>query len=124
GGLTGGAGIYAIGIDGSNLHRVFAVPAVGAFVQVRSLRFSHDGGRVTFAFFVYNEAGASPTDIWVMNADGSSAHAITTDGKSFSPAYEGNGKIVFASTRDGHSEIYAMNADGSSPIRLTNTASS
>ena len=47
-----------------------------------------------------------------------------TIGKSFSPAYAGNGKIVFASTRDGHSEIYVMNADGSSPIRLTNSASS
>jgi Tol biopolymer transport system component len=31
-----------------------------------------------------------------------------------------NGKIAFASNRDGNSEIYSMNADGSSQTRLTN----
>jgi Tol biopolymer transport system component len=31
-----------------------------------------------------------------------------------------NGRIVFASTRDGNSEIYVMDADGSNQIRLTN----
>ena len=28
-------------------------------------------------------------------------------------------KIVFASTRDGNSEIYIMNPDGSKPVNLT-----
>jgi TolB protein len=32
----------------------------------------------------------------------------------------GNGRIVFASTRDGNNEIYVMNADGSGQTRLTN----
>src|SRR5213082_3058241 len=32
----------------------------------------------------------------------------------------GNGKIVFASTRDGNNEIYVMDADGSHQTRLTN----
>jgi Tol biopolymer transport system component len=36
------------------------------------------------------------------------------------PAYPGlNGKIAFASERDGDFEIYLMNADGSDPTRLT-----
>jgi Tol biopolymer transport system component len=34
----------------------------------------------------------------------------------------GNGKIVFASTRDGNNEIYVMNADGSNQTRLTTNA--
>src|SRR5436309_2843912 len=32
----------------------------------------------------------------------------------------GNGKIVFASDRDGNNEIYVMDADGSHQTRLTN----
>jgi Tol biopolymer transport system component len=32
-----------------------------------------------------------------------------------------NGKVVFASTRDGNNEIYVMNADGSGVTRLTNS---
>ena len=31
-----------------------------------------------------------------------------------------NGKIVFASNRDGNWEIYVMNADGSNQVNLTN----
>src|SRR3954468_15613766 len=31
-----------------------------------------------------------------------------------------NGRIVFASTRDGNNEIYVMDADGSHQTRLTN----
>src|SRR5206468_6980810 len=33
-----------------------------------------------------------------------------------------NGKIAFASGRDGNFEIYVMNADGSGQTRLTNNA--
>ncbi len=34
-------------------------------------------------------------------------------------APQANGRIVFASNRDGNHEIYAMNADGSEQTRLT-----
>lgn len=36
--------------------------------------------------------------------------------------FSANGKIAFASNRDGNSEIYVINADGSNPIRLTTDA--
>lgn len=35
-----------------------------------------------------------------------------------------NGKIAFASTRDGNDEIYAMNTDGTNVVRLTNNPAS
>lgn len=38
-------------------------------------------------------------------------------------ALAANGKIAFASYRDGNPEIYVMNADGSAPTRLTNDPS-
>lgn len=39
---------------------------------------------------------------------------------SISAATQFNGRIVFASDRDGNSEIYSMKNDGSNQIRLTN----
>ena len=33
-----------------------------------------------------------------------------------------NGKIIFASDRDGNKEIYVMDADGSNATRLTNNS--
>ena len=35
-----------------------------------------------------------------------------------------NGKIAFASTRDGHLQIYVMNPDGTGQTRLTNNSAS
>lgn len=37
-----------------------------------------------------------------------------------SPVFGANGRIVFASTRDGNHEIYVMDADGNHQTRLTN----
>lgn len=38
------------------------------------------------------------------------------------PPLRANGKIAFASSRDGYRGIYVMNADGTNPIRLTNNS--
>jgi len=35
------------------------------------------------------------------------------------PVHRANGKIAFASMRDGNSEIYTMNSDGTAQVRLT-----
>lgn len=59
-----------------------------------------------------------------MNADGSGVQRLTTDGKSGGAAFSADGKrIVFASERDGDSEIYSMNAQGGEVRKVTdNTA--
>jgi hypothetical protein len=59
-----------------------------------------------------------------------SAKTGSTTGANFdsftisSTATPSNGKIVFASSRDGNNEIYSMNADGGNQTRLTTNASS
>ena len=69
--------------------------------------------------FVSTAGGGS--HIYVMNADGSNVHAVTS-GKALdtTPAFSRDGsQIAFASSRTGNGDIYVMNADGTSLRRLT-----
>ena len=43
-----------------------------------------------------------------------------TPNPTVTPTLRANGKIAFASDRDGNREIYLMNADGTNQVRLTN----
>ena len=63
-----------------------------------------------------------PSDIYVINADGTGETRLTDDPADDSaPDWSADGaKIVFRSTRDDQrGEIYVMNGDGSGVIRLT-----
>ncbi|HEX8251333.1 MAG TPA: DUF5050 domain-containing protein [Pyrinomonadaceae bacterium] len=61
------------------------------------------------------------TEIYVMNADGSSQQRLTySESDDADPAFSPDGsKIAYLSARDGNFEIYVMNADGTSQTRLT-----
>jgi Tol biopolymer transport system component len=64
------------------------------------------------------------SEIYVMNADGSSQqnltnHPASDSGAAWSP--DGT-KIAFASNRDGNFEVYVIDADGSNPFNLTNNS--
>ncbi|HTN51542.1 MAG TPA: protein TolB, partial [Anaeromyxobacter sp.] len=78
--------------------------------------YSPDGSRIAFSI----TEGAN-TDIWVMNADGTGARALTRDPAiDVSPCWSPDGRrITFTSDRAGTPQIYVMNADGSEPRRLT-----
>jgi TolB protein len=108
--------IYVINVDGSGLTRLTDDPA-------RDTRpdWSPDGTKIAFTS-TRDAAPGNPTDIYVMNADGSgepvrrTSAAGTDDGADWSP----NGQqIAFESSRDGNREIYDMNADGTGQARLT-----
>ena len=69
--------------------------------------------------FVSTAGGGS--HIYVMNSDGSNAHAVTS-GKALdtTPAFSPDGsQIAFASSRTGYGDIYVMNSDGTGLRRLT-----
>lgn len=59
--------------------------------------------------------------IYVMNADGSGATALSPGGgDDTSPIWSPDGqKIVFVSRRDGNREIYAMDPDGQNMVNIT-----
>lgn len=89
-----------------------------------------DGRRIAFL-----SSRSGNRDIWIMNADGSGQHNLTSDrandcgcGQRYrvfaQPTWSPDGsRIAFTSDRDeyGNLEIYVMNADGSNVVRVTNS---
>lgn len=115
-----GLDIWVMDADGSNQTRL--TDAAG---QNGRASWSPDGSKIAYASIVDVVAGGDTTqvgEIWVMNADGSSPTALTSDGAfANSPSWSPDGsKIVFQSNRDGTDQLYVMNADGSGITRLTN----
>lgn len=88
----------------------------------RNPTWSPDGSEIAYA----SSAGGSP-DVWLMNADGSGAHQLTTLGDVNDGNAEGHAltwspdgsKIAF-SAGGNPGQIWTVNADGSNPQQLTN----
>ncbi len=119
--------ILAVIADDSGRPQVFAVDPGGA--GRRQLTFS-DGAKAFAAWsrdrrqvaFSWTSSGAP--EIWVMHADGSALHPLTSPPGSgnFVPSWSPDGsKIAFTSVRTGHPEIWVMNVDGSGQRQLTKT---
>jgi Tol biopolymer transport system component len=124
---AGAAHVYLMNADGSNVRQLTGE----ATSQDQSPAWSPDGSKIVFERCM-NGAGPVPWvcnsqwDLFVMNADGSSARNLTNTAE----ADEHNGKftpdggsIGFMSNRDGHAQIYLMGADGSNPVNVTHSTS-
>jgi TolB protein len=102
--------LFAVEPDGTGLVQLtdLAPPLV-----VSGPAWSPDGSRLAY---VVRESATDRSDIWVMNADGSEAHAITDGrGSHWGPTWSPDGsRIAFAHGYD----IYVMDADGTSVTNL------
>src|SRR4029450_12918238 len=91
---------------------VLVVPGRG-MEAVSMVRFAHDphianDGRIAFAWH---------DDIWVANADGSSATRLTNHlGNDFGPRFSPDGRTVaFTSNRYGNNDVFVIPAGGGAP---------
>jgi hypothetical protein len=80
-----------------------------------------DGSQIVYSVF-QNPTQDAGGQIYVMNADGSNAHALTHGNFDSAPVWSPDGKqILFMSSRDsGNFEVYVMDANGDNPHNLTN----
>jgi len=86
--------------------------------------WSPDGKAIVFVHTDDYDASENPVNsqVWVMNADGTKAHALTTDSpmKDQVPDWSPNGsQIAYASGAADSEGIWVMNADGSKPHQVS-----
>lgn len=66
------------------------------------------------------DASANQTDVFVMNADGTDARPLTSDGASGHPSFSPDGQqIAFIRLVGTQRQLFVMNADGSGATQVT-----
>jgi serine/threonine protein kinase/Tol biopolymer transport system component/tetratricopeptide (TPR) repeat protein len=93
-------------------HPVQVTPGTGRYFDLAWM----PDGRILYA----SDATGS-ADLWLMNADGSAQHQITSGtGRSYAPVPSPEGKVIaFHSNRSGNWHIWRINIDGSNARQLT-----
>lgn len=109
------ARLWAAAVDGSGLRKISRTVAAQNAVTELEPALSPDGRLIA-----YVSVTDSKSNIWLVQADGSLARALTADGGSQSPAWSPDGtKIAFISDRSGTNDVWIMNSDGSGQRRVT-----
>jgi Tol biopolymer transport system component len=112
-----GPDIYTMNADGSDVRQLTSLgPSNSAFYEA----WSPDGLQLIFVEF----PPGAPTQIWVMNADGSNQHQLFSDPlyNDFDPTFSPDGKeVVFTRCQlTGNCAIYRVEADGTGMTAVTN----
>ncbi|OGD52948.1 hypothetical protein A3K80_03245 [Candidatus Bathyarchaeota archaeon RBG_13_38_9] len=97
---------------------IFSFSFMLFFTQSTFAAFPGGNGLIAFS----SDRDGGPSEIYVMNPDGSGATRLTFNGQEDGrPAWSADGsKIVFVRGDENDWEIWSMNADGSNQKQLTN----
>lgn len=112
--------------------RLYPLVAPDVFWDVAHPAVSYDGRRIVFAAIERRDA---PWRLWTCDATGHELERLTADpandslrADDFQPCWLPDGRIAFASTREGRrlgraglraSNVWAIPAEGGAPVRLT-----
>ena len=109
--------IMMMNADGTGLEPISK--AGGAWETQPS--FSPNGSRI---LYVSRQTSTDTGDIWIMDADGSDGHAITsTSWEERDPVFSLDGSRVFYSSYEtGNFDVWSIGVDGGSPLNLTANA--
>ena len=119
-------GVIACASNRDGNFEIYTFDPAGAELNVRRLtnnpatdnqpRYSPDGRQIAFS-----STRDGPSEIYIMNADGSNVRRLTFTGGNGAPSWHPDGsQIAFQSTRDGNFEVYKIFVDGTGETRLTN----
>ncbi len=99
----------------------FTVHDMLAMDRISDPQPSPDGKRIAFSVSVTDvEGNKRRNDIWLMNADGTGAHALTTHPASdVSPRWLDATTLVFLSSRGGSMQVWKLAIDGGEAQPLT-----
>jgi len=113
---NGSQQIAVMGVDGGQAGPVRNTPVVGDYPT-----FSPDGTKIIFHSAANAWVTPNPSNIFIMNSDGTGLQQLTSSNGDFTPVYSPDGtKIAFTSNRTGNFEIWVMNADGTNQVNITN----
>lgn len=99
--------LYAMNVSGTNKQLVTAAgPAIKKHPQ-----FSPDGTKI-----VFDDAGYSSMNIYIMNADGSNIIPLTSNNNSWSPTFSKDGKTIYYNSGG---QLYKMNIDGTNKLPIS-----
>jgi TolB protein len=115
--------------DGSGLQALTSCAGFGPGCFNDTPAWSPDGTKIVFIHGDdYDQVEDHPVNqqVWVMNADGTNPHAVTSgsDPKDQVPDWSPNGsKIAFNAQSSSGGQIWVMDANGANPQQLTGCAS-
>ena len=115
---NGSQKVGVMGFDGGQIGAVANTPVVGDYPS-----FSPDGTKIAFHSAPNAWVTPNPSNIWIMNSDGTNLHQLTTSNGDFTPVYSPDGtKIAFTSNRTGQFQVWVMNADGTNQVNISSSS--